>query len=336
MNVRSDQTYMKAAYVVGVDLGGTKIRAGIADAAGTILAERKVATNAHGVDVVDQIAGLVEALCTDVGAQTGQVAATGIGAAGVPDGAGNNLAQAPNLSALRSVSLGSDLTKRLRHPVVIENDVNIAALGELHYGVGLTHSDFVFVSVGTGIGMGIVAGRRLVRGARGAAGEIGYLPFGADALAPENHVRGPLEEAVAGDALDRRYQTTSGQRLSTREIFTKARGGDAEAIAAVDDEARWVAAALVAVNAVLDPEVFVIGGGIGSRKDLLPYIQTWLKRHGCSLDVRTSELGHRAPVVGAVRLALEANGMEPIGPGLTCPTLTGLIPNFTAQKGHAR
>jgi predicted NBD/HSP70 family sugar kinase len=219
------------------------------------------------------------------------------------------------------VSLGSDLAERLRHPVVIENDVNISALGELHYGVGLTHSDFVFVSVGTGIGMGIVAGGQLVRGSSGAAGEIGYLPFGTDALAPENHVRGPLEEAVAGDALDRRYRAVSGQHLSTREIFTKARGGNAEAIAAVDDEARWVAAALVAVNAVLDPEVFVIGGGIGSRKDLLPYIQTWLKRHGASLDIRTSELGHRAPVAGAVRLALEASGTANIGP---------------SQKGYAR
>ncbi|MHA7271706.1 ROK family protein [Arthrobacter sp. HLT1-20] len=331
MNARAEDRDMEAVYVVGVDLGGTKIRAGIADAAGTILAERKVATNAHGVDVVDQIAGLVQELCVDVNARTDQVAATGVGAAGVPDGSGNTLAQAPNLSALRSVSLGSDLAERLRHPVVIENDVNVSALGELHYGVGLAHSDFVFVSVGTGIGMGIVAGGRLVRGSSGAAGEIGYLPLGADALAPENHVRGPLEEAVAGDALDRRYQAASGQRLSTREIFTKARGGNAEAIAVLDDEARWVAAALVAVNAILDPEVFVIGGGIGSRKDLLPYIQLWLKRHGASLDIRTSELGHRAPVAGAVLLALEASGTASTGPGPTGP-----IPNHTTQKGQAR
>lgn len=326
MNARTNHMDMESVYVVGVDLGGTKVRAGIADAAGKILAERKVATNADGVDVLGQIAGLVEELCIDVNARAEQIAATGIGAAGVPDGSGNNLAQAPNLSALRSMSLRTDLTERLRHPVVIENDVNISALGELHYGVGLTHSDFVFVSVGTGIGMGIVAGGRLVRGSRGAAGEIGYLPFGTDALAPENHVRGPLEEAVAGDALDRRYQRASGQHLSTREIFTKARGGNAEAIAAVDDEARWVAAALVAVNAVLDPEVFVIGGGIGSRKELLPYIQTWLKRHGSPLDIRTSELGHHAPVAGAVRLALEASGIAITGPELTGP----------AQKGHAR
>lgn len=322
---------MEALYVVGVDLGGTKVSAGIADGTGTILAQRTVATNAGGVRVVEQIAWLVEKLSGDVSAKAEQITATGIGVAGVPDNSGNGLAQAPNLSALRNVSLGAALTERLRHPVVIENDVNISALGELHYGVGLAHSDFVFVSVGTGIGMGIVADGRLVRGSSGAAGEIGYLPFGTDALAPENHVRGPLEEAVAGDTLDSRYHAASGRRLSTREIFTQAREGDAEAISAIDTESRWVAAALVAVKAVLDPEVFVIGGGIGSRKELLPYIQTWLMRHGSSLNIRTSELGHRAPVAGAVWLALEASGIASIGPVGAGPLLTG-----TTQKGQAR
>jgi glucokinase len=330
MSTRSNRAVKDAAYVVGVDLGGTKIRAGIASETGTILADRKVPTNAGGVAIIEQIVGLVSDLCAVVGAGTEQIAATGIGGAGVPDSSGLNFDQAPNLSGLLDVPFAQDLMQRLGHPVIIENDVNVAALGELHYGLGLRHSDFVFVSVGTGIGMGIVADGRLIRGASGAAGEIGYLPFGTDPLTAENQVRGPLEEAVAGDALARRYEMATGYRISTREIFTKSQDGDGDALAAIDDEARWIAAALIAVNAVLDPEVFVIGGGIGSRKELLPHLHTWLTRHGVSsLDIRISELGHRAPVAGAVRLALAA-----VNPGPTSPTETVSALAGPAQKGQ--
>jgi predicted NBD/HSP70 family sugar kinase len=330
MSTGSNHAVKDAAYVVGVDLGGTKIRAGIASETGTILADRKVPTNAGGVNIIEQIVGLVSELCAVVGAGTEQVAATGIGGAGVPDSSGENFDQAPNLAGLRDVPFAQDLMRRLGHPVIIENDVNVAALGELHYGLGLGHSNFVFVSVGTGIGMGIVADGQLIRGASGAAGEIGYLPFGTDPLTAENQVRGPLEEAVAGDALARRYEAATGYRISTREIFAKAQDGDTHALAAIDDEARWLAAALVAVNAVLNPEVFVIGGGIGSRKELLPHLHAWLTRHGVSsLDIRISELGHRAPVAGAVRLALAAAKTGLPSPTETVSALTG-----PAQKGH--
>jgi glucokinase len=329
VNGYDSRAHAPAHYVIGIDLGGTKIRAGIASETGTILADRKIPTNTGGAGVVQQIVNLVRELCAVVGADIGQVAATGVGGAGVPDSAGSNFDQAPNLAGLRNVSFVEELTQELGHPVVIENDVNVAALGELHYGLGLGHSDFVFVSVGTGIGMGIIADGQLIRGASGAAGEIGYLPFGADALAAKNHVRGPLEEAVAGDAFARRYQTATGLEISPREIFKKAQDGDADALSAIDEEARWIAAALIAVNAILDPEVFVIGGGIGSRTDLLPHLQTWLTRHGGPpLDVRISELGHRAPVAGAVRLALAAARTAPPSPAAG-PALTG-----PAQKGN--
>ncbi|MDR6685733.1 putative NBD/HSP70 family sugar kinase [Arthrobacter sp. 1088] len=327
----SAPTYLHPGYVLGVDLGGTKLSAGIADSSGMILAERRTPTSAGGIDVVEQIARLAEELCADIGATSDQILATGIGAAGVPDSEGNHLSQAPNLSALSNVSLGPALSERLKHPVVLENDVNISALGELHYGVGRGHSDFVFVSVGTGIGMGIIADGRLVRGSSGAAGEIGYLPMGTDALAPENHVRGPLEEVVAGDRLDARYFAASGRRLTTPEIFALATKGDAAAIEALDTESRWLAAALVAVNAVLDPEIFVIGGGIGGRKELLPFIRTWLQRHGSSLNIYTSELGQRAPLAGALQLALQAGGTAS-----TVPVRVGASWPDTTQKGQAR
>lgn len=294
-------------FLVGIDLGGTKIRAGIADSAGAILAERKVKTETGGSNAVHQIVSIVEDLCAAIGADVSRVAATGIGGAGVPDEAGTSFDLAPNLQDISETPFVRQLSLQLGHPVLIENDVNVAALGELHYGLGRGHSDFVYVAVGTGIGMGIIGGGRLVRGAHGAAGEIGFLPFGADPLDPATRVRGALEEETAGDAIVRRYQQSTGKDCSPRDIFLAAAAGDSSAVATIDTEARWIAAALAAVNAVLDPELVVLGGGIGSRSALQPLIHSWLDRYGvASLDVHLSTLGHHAPVAGAVRVALES------------------------------
>lgn len=300
------------SYVVGVDLGGTKIRGGIATSSGAIIAERKVETQAD--DLIGQIARLVESLCQDADADINHVVATGIGGAGVPDSGGESFGKAPNLSGVDGASFAGQLAHMLGHPVMIENDVNVAALGELKYGVGLTHQDFVFISVGTGIGMGVVSNGRLVRGAHGAAGEIGFLPMGADPFDPRTRRRGAFEEVVAGDALTGRYHHATGTVVTAEEVFARAAQGDAAAIATLDEQAKWLATAIVAVDAILDPQVVVLGGGIGSRADLLEVIRGWLDRLGApAIDVRISELGSRAPVAGAVLLALDA--ARPSGKG---------------------
>ena len=294
------------AYVVGIDLGGTKIRGGISTAEGSILADRTLPTN--GGTIVGQIIKLVEQLAVDAGVDKSQIIATGIGGAGVPDHTGKTYGQAPNLAGADEASFADQLASQLGHGVTLENDVNVAALGELHYGVGLVHQDFVVISVGTGIGMGIVSHRRLLRGAHNAAGEIGYLPLGTDPFDDANWRRGPLEEVVAGDAITRRYLETTGSResVTSPEVFARARDGDAAAQASLDEHAKWIATAIVAVAAVLDPEVVVLAGGIGIHVDLFPRITHWLERVGArQLDVRISELGDRAPVVGALRLALD-------------------------------
>ncbi|MCU1546586.1 MAG: hypothetical protein JWP30_1686 [Homoserinimonas sp.] len=293
-------------YVVGIDLGGTKIRAGIATLDGLIVADMKVATNPDGFGLIEQLVGLVKNLCQSSGVPLNRVLATAIGGAGVPNGNGS-FHLAPNLTGIDDAPFTQALAQQLGHPVILENDVNVAAIGELHYGVGLGVTDFVYISVGTGIGMGIVANGQLVRGSSGQAGEVGFLPFGTDPFEPAHHVRGPLEEMLAGDALAARYTAATGEQLPATQIFTRATAGDPQAIAAIDEEAHWLAITVIAVKAILDPQVFVLGGGIGSRKELLPGIRTWLQKLGAhEIDIRSSELGHRAPVAGAVRLALNA------------------------------
>lgn len=292
-------------YVVGIDVGGTKIRAGLADVNGSIVAELTEPTQAQGgSDLVAQLVNVIGRLTAIHGIHHTEVVATGIGGAGVPNAsAGFDLA--PNLGATEK-GLIDDLKAALGHPVVLENDVNVAAIGELHEGVGRESDNFVFISVGTGIGMGVILNGSLVRGVSGAAGEIGYLPIGADPFDAKNHRRGPLEEKVAGRTLVDRYELSSGHAVAAHEVFDRVADGDEHAIAAVSDEAKYLALALVAVNAVLNPEIIVLGGGVGSRDELLRPLTSWLTQLGSPvLDIRRSELGNRAPIIGAARIALD-------------------------------
>lgn len=301
------------ALVLGVDLGGTKVRAAIADASGAVLAEMTAATDARGGrNVVEQIAVLAGSLRNTAGAAADQIRATAVGSPGVPDQHSGTLALAPNVDGLAAVSLRDELAERLGHPVVLDNDVTAAAIGERQAGHARGCDDFVFIAVGTGIGMGIVSGGRLIRGAGGAAGEIGYLPLGADPFDPVNQRRGALEEATAGETVAERYRAATGRRASTREVFDLAAGGDAVAASVVAEHGRLLALAITAVTAVLDPALVVLGGGVGSRPELLAPVRSCLAELGKQpVEVRTTALGNRASVVGALTLALRAARLVP-------------------------
>ena len=295
-------------HVAGVDLGGTKTRIGIATADAVLVAETVEPTGRDAGRLPIQIAARIRALAAVAGVDPAAIGATGVGAAGVPDAAGS-FAIAPNLGGIGETPFARELAANLGHRVVLENDVNVAALGELRFGVGRNCRDFVVVAVGTGIGMGIVSDGRLLRGARGAAGEIGFLPLGTDPFDARNHRRGPLEETVAGDVLAARYQEAGGGEVTARQVFELAAAGDHRAQEAIDAEARWLSAGIVAVAAILDPDLVVLGGGIGGRRELADRVRAWLPRYGVAgLDVRISELGDRAPVLGAVGLAIDALG----------------------------
>ncbi|MCW2771255.1 MAG: hypothetical protein JWR27_2688 [Aeromicrobium sp.] len=300
---------MTRGLLVGIDLGGTKIRAALGDADEHIHGELERATQAQGSGLVDQLVDVVTELARRAGVTVEDIAATAVGGAGVPDRATGTLSLAPNLVAADDTDLGGALAARLGHPVVVENDVNAAAVGELHGGVGRYVDTFVFVAVGTGLGMGIVVDGRLLRGATGAAGEIGYLPIGADPRDAEHHARGSLEEVVSGPAIAAAYTELTGRVASTREVFALADEGNFAATAVVDRFIRELARGLVAVNAVLDPTCFVLGGGVGSRPDVLARLRAELPAFGADLDLRASEVTGDPALVGALRLAANASSL---------------------------
>jgi predicted NBD/HSP70 family sugar kinase len=308
---------MSTPVVIGVDVGGTKISSAIATAAGSILFDSTTATDpAGGLAVVDQISRQVDELCSAVGIPAADVAATGIGVAGVLD-RGGLVTNAPNLG-LDGHELTLAIDARLSHAVVVDNDVNAAALAEHRHGHGRSVTDLAFIAVGTGIGMGLIVGGSVVRGSRGAAGEIGHLPFGTDLLDPHNHRRGPLEEAVSGAAIAARYREQSGVSLSVPEIFELAEAGDSAASTVLDHEAALLARAIVAVVAVIDPAMVILGGGVGSRPVLVDLVQRWLRRLGDpTIDIRLSQLGPQATMIGAVELARDAARIPRVRESLT-------------------
>lgn len=287
---------------IGIDLGGTKTHIGIAPATDdpsvpiALAAERVVPTpRAGGAELCDVIIATVVELMRQTDAR--ELVGIGIGGAGVPQPDGG-FSAAPNLGDT-AFDFASALSDRLGAPVEVDNDANVAALGEL-VALGDERASFGYVAVGTGIGMGLILDGGLIRGASLAAGEIGYIPLGTDPLDPANHRRGALEEAVAGDVLASRDTGAS----TVREVFERAAAGVPEAREALDAQARWVAHALATVIAVVDPGAFVLGGGIGSREELHGPIQHWLERLGYpDVPVRISSLGSAGAVLGAIELA---------------------------------
>jgi len=303
---RSTDWSADAGHVLGVDLGGTKVRAALAAFDGRMVAERTVPTDADGGPrIVEQIVALSAELCSDVGADPTAIRATAVGSAGVPDASTGGLGLSPNINGIGSFDVVATLGDRLGHLVVVDNDVNMAAIGERHAGHARGIDDFVFLAVGTGVGMGIVSDGRLLRGSHGAAGEVGYLPVGADPFDPMNHRRGAFEEAVAGGTVEARYLAATGTSLTTRAVFDLAATGDSAAVAVVTEHARLLALAIVAVCSVLDPGMVVLGGGVGSRPELLGPTRSFVAALRTEpVDLRTSALGDRAAVVGAVCCAI--------------------------------
>jgi predicted NBD/HSP70 family sugar kinase/predicted transcriptional regulator len=301
----------QAAGAVAVDVGGSWLRAAVVDLTGTVLSrDEQRSRSSSAARLVTQIADLVERLVHESGLDREAITATVIGSPGVYDEAAGVVHLAPNLPGWGRAGVVAELRNRLPGRLRIENDINLAALAELAHMA--EHSrrapDFVFLSAGTGLGMGIVVNGRLLRGAQGAAGEISYLPLGSSTTPPVQRGRS-LEQLTAPAAIVEQAHASglSGVRRP-EEVFDAARAGSPAAQRAVQTEALRLVTAIAGVMAVLDPALVVLGGGIGRNGDLLlPPIEHALVRLVPLRvpELRVSELGPDAPLLGAVAAGLE-------------------------------
>lgn len=298
----------ESACLFGSDVGGTKIHSVVTAMDGTILAETRAPTPAgDGLAALDRVA----AHLAELGAGR-RVVAAGIGLPGAVRPDSGHVHRAGNLPGLEGRDMRAALSARLGLPVAVENDVNLAALGESWLGHGrdgavrdaVRDGGLAFLSLGTGIGMGLVYGDRILRGARGVAGEIAWLPVGADPFDPAVQECGALESLVSGAALVRDYRRRGGRRTGSFRDLSRDAGDDPALAATLDLLAERVALAVLAIESVVDPALYVFGGGIGSRPDVLPRVLRALDRlGGGARDCRISLLGNRAGVLGATRAA---------------------------------
>jgi predicted NBD/HSP70 family sugar kinase len=296
-----------AGYVVGIDIGRSWIRVAAADLAGTIIGRHDTPNRARSAGaVVREAAKQARAVVAQAGIAWERVVHTVVGSPGVFDPDTGRLWHAPNLPGWSKPGLPGELRDALTPSTAIYNDANLAAVGERDFGRGRNARNFVYVELGTGLGLGIVIDGELYAGARGAAGEVAYVPLPAAAGSPRSG-RGTLEEATSAAAVvAAAKQAGMRGQLTAKDVFDAARSGNPRAIAAVDAEADRIALMLATISAVVDPEFIVLGGGIGGSADLLrPRLEERLEKlTPLETRIEESELGQDAIVLGAIATAL--------------------------------
>jgi glucokinase len=313
---------VSARQAVGIDIGGTKIAALRISAAGEIRSRCVIPTPA-----TDRSAAMPAIEAAAAAVFEDGVAAIGVGMAGLIDVRSGVLLSAPNL-AWRALSVSEGLGARFGLPVTVDNDATAAAWGESRLGASRGSDDSLFVGVGTGIGGGIVAGGRLLRGAYGLAGEIGHIIVEPGGPLCGCGNRGCWEQVASGVAIARAggravsdepgspiARLAGGDpRRATGELVTEAaRDGDAAAVEILTTVGRRLGEGIAGLVNVLDPEVVVLGGGVGEAGDLLlgPLREAYLAAVE-GADVRPevpivpARLGNDAGAIGAALLALEA------------------------------
>jgi glucokinase len=307
---------------VGVDVGGTKIAAGVVDHAGAILVEETEPTPATDPGAIATAIGDVVGRLR----RSHDIEAVGIGAAGFVDAKRSTVLFAPNIS-WEDEPLADQVGAHVDLPVVVENDANAAAWGEFQFGAGKDVDDLLLIAVGTGIGGGYVTENRLYRGAFGIAGEVGHLRMVPAGIRCGCGRYGCWEQYASGQALVREARDRIADELPEAAALSAVVGGDPDRLtgpmvterAQADDPlarelladvGRWLGEGIASLVTVLDPAVIVLGGGVAEAGDLIvePARRAFARTlpaaaHRPAPKLHTTDLGNRAGLIGAADLA---------------------------------
>ncbi|MCR5093139.1 MAG: ROK family glucokinase [Lachnospiraceae bacterium] len=305
----------------GVDLGGTTVKMGLFDPEGNRLQEWEIPTRKEedGVHILPDIAASIRQTCTARGIADEEVLGIGIG---VPGAVINErlVPQAVNLG-WKDKDAAEELGKLTGLPVAIGNDANVAALGEAWQGGGKGFRDLLLVTLGTGVGGGVITGGRLLTGAKGAGGEIGHIHLEDDepeACGCGNH--GCFEEYASATGAVRvakrvlaeteEESTLRGKDFTCKDLFDAAAAGDAVAEKATRKYGEYLGKGLAVCASVLNPEAIVLGGGVTKAGDvLIDLLRPSFERcvfPGCAdVEFKLATLGNQAGIVGAAKLVLD-------------------------------
>lgn len=319
-------SFLTEQYVIGVDLGGTKIYTALAAEGGKILAEIKVPTESGKGPrhVIDRIVDSVEQVQKAAAISPGRVRALALGAPGPLDKAKGIICFAPNL-CWHNVPIRQVLEERLSFPVLLDNDANLAALGEHVFGAGRGEENMVYITVSTGVGGGLILGGRLYRGSSDVAGEIGHMTVSPGGPLCGCGNRGCLEAVASGTAIAREagelVARGGGQRIlagaggdpgkiSSALVAAAAAGGDPGAVSIIFGAARFLGIGVANMINLLNPSLVVLGGGVmeigepvweGVRQEVRSRALEAARERARLVP---AALGARAGVMGAIALAL--------------------------------
>ena len=311
------------AYTIGIDVGGTKVLGGVVDELGVVIAiARRDTPRQGGAALTQVIAEIAKELLADH-----EVTSIGVSAAGFVSSDRKTMLATPNIADWNGVNLDYELTQLIGLPVVIENDANAAAWGEAKFGAGKNQNHMMMLTVGTGIGGGIIVNGALYRGAFGTAAEFGHIR-----VVPDGHLcgcgaRGCFEQYASGKALLRHAReaisatpeiarnllsrgdgTVAG--LTGKAVTDAAQDGDPVALAAFNTTGQWLGAGIASLSVILDPACVVIGGGVIDAGEILlrPTRESLERNMPFSgmhpfPQIIAAQLGNKAGLVGVANLA---------------------------------
>lgn len=312
---------MTDGLAIGIDIGGTAIKAGILTSTGEVVSHYGVATDMAGPEAVfDQIKMIVDTLCFAADTTPGELTGLGIGVPGIVDHRTGIVVHCANVAGWSDLDVATPVSKRVGHrKIVIGNDANNAALAEAHLGAARGDSPVVLLTLGTGVGSGIVVDGKVLHGARGGAGEIGHtlvVPNGRkcgcgqsgclEAYASANATaQRALERVRAGELSSLADLVRDGQELTSASVVAAAAAGDELATKVWRETCRFLAMAAVNVQHTIDPVCIVLGGGMSAAgNQLLEIVQkesaVLYQRHQTEPpQIRLARLGNSAGFIGA-------------------------------------
>jgi glucokinase len=310
---------VRHGYVAAADIGGTRVRMLLADLGGNVITQSSVLLGERQKTPEGVCRLIVEGLknaCRQSGTPLRKVLHLTAGAPGITNVDTGVVLSAPNLDEWDEVPLRALLERGTGIPCLVENDTNLAAVGEYWRGAARGVDDFIFIALGTGVGAGIFVNGRLHRGAQWSAGEIGYLGVSGKKRTPmKMRELGQLEQAIGGGGIEEEWRrvlqrTGNGAKveaLKASQIFDLAAEGDRAAGEVVRYTSGILADAIADISLLLNPEVVVLGGGVGSHPELCRATERLVQRHEFAQPVlRSSSLGTQAQLHGAVSVSLSA------------------------------
>lgn len=305
-------------YAIGVDIGGTKVAIAAVDEQGTIIHQTVIPTNlqlspeAMIIEIQQEISKIIEKMDRLMD----QLMGIGIGAPGPLDSKNGRISCPPNLKTWVDIPIRELIERSFAVPVLLENDANAAALAEKWIGAAAQTQNFVYITISTGIGAGIVADGKLLKGLKGNAGDIGHTvidPSFGECICGQY---GCLESIASGTAIAKRASEIIGENITAKEVFHLYQEGHPQLVPYMKTVFNVLGAASVSMINTFDPEKLVIGGGVSEfGEPMFESIRQYVRRYalnptGRKTEIAAAKLGQHAGVIGAAALCFRGESVE--------------------------